>query len=175
MRGEPTDGEHRSGVEPTFEERQSPPSWLFPAVIVLSVPGLVVALVAVLGTSGVTLESVGTAVVFAVTVLVPIPLVRRLALRTAVRDDGIYFRFSPIHRSDRRIPFSEIRDVRRAERRAFQYGLRRTRWGWEYRPNSSAGVEIRRTDGPAIFLGSERPHELRQAIEDGLRRERERE
>ncbi|WP_440769081.1 hypothetical protein [Natronorubrum sp. DTA28] len=161
-----------SGTESTFEEHQSLPSWLGPALVALSVPALVVALVAVLEAGGPTLRGAGLVVVIVVAVLGPIPLILRSTLRTTVRDDGVYFRFSPFHWSERYISFEEIEAVRRSERRAYQYGLRRTRWGWEYRPNASDGVEIHRTNGPAIFLGSERPHELRQAIEEGVRRTR---
>ncbi|ELY38435.1 hypothetical protein [Natronorubrum tibetense] len=158
-----------TGTDPTFEEHQSLPSWLGPALVALSIPALVVALVAVLETGGPTLRAAGLVVV---AVMGPIPLILRSTLRTTVRDDGVYFRFTPFHWSERYISFEEIEAVRRSERRAYQYGLRRTRWGWEYRPNASDGVEIHRTNGPAIFLGSEQPHELRQAIESGMRRTR---
>ena len=153
----------------TFAERQSLPSWVGPLLLVLSIPPLAL-VVAVSFEDGVTLESAVTVVAIALLVVGPIPLVRRSELQTEVRSDGVAFRFAPIHRSERVVPFDEIESVRLGERRAYQSGLRRTRWGWEYRPNSSEGVEIYRRDGPPIFLGSERPHELRTAIEEAMRR-----
>ena len=168
-----TDGA-ATALEPAFEERQSMPSWFGPALVALSVPALVVAAAAILDAEGVTGESVALLAVVAVLVLVPIPLFVRATLRTTVSDDGLVFRFTPFHRSDRTVRFDDIEEVRRSERRAYQYGLQRTRWGWEYRPNSTVGVEIYRENGPPIFLGSERPHELRTAIEEGLRRRQSR-
>lgn len=169
MPARPHDGAGTAG-EPTFEERQSLPSWLVPALVALSVPGLAFTAFVVLDEQGLTLESLATVALIAVIVLGPIPLIGRSTLHTAVRADGVYFRFRPFHRSDRRISFEAIERIERSERRAYQYGLRRTRWGWEYRPHASDGVEIYRTRGPAIFLGSERPHELWTAIEAELRR-----
>ncbi|SDK20504.1 hypothetical protein [Natronorubrum texcoconense] len=154
----------------TFEERQTLPSWFGPAVVVLSVPTLAVTVVVVFEAEGATRESLALGVLLALVVLGPLPLLFRSALRTEVRADGVFFRFSPFHLSDRHVPFEEIEDVRRSERRAYNFGLKRTRWGWEYRPNSTEGVEIYRAAGPAIFLGTERPHELREAIEAGMRR-----
>ncbi|GEM_PF-5441589 len=153
-----------------FEERQSHPSWLGPAMLVLSLPTLVVVTVLTIDDTGTNGQSVVTLALIALLVLGPIPILVRAELRTTVRDDGIAVRYAPFHRTDRHIAFEELTDVRRAERRAYQYGIRRTRWGWEYRPNSSAGVECYRETGPPIFLGSERPHELRTAIENGMRR-----
>ena len=157
----------RATDDPAFDERQSLPSWLGPALVALSLPAIPIAAVAVLDAEGPTLEAIA---LVAASVLAPISLVLRSTLRTTVREDGVYVRFSPIHRSDRRIAFDEIRDVRRSDRRAYQYGIRRTRWGWEYRPNASEGVEIYREEGSNVFLGSERPRELRTAIETGIRR-----
>lgn len=171
---ERSDGATPTEAGPAFEERQFLPSWFGPALVALSVPALLIAGVAVVEAEGVTLEAAGTVGLLTLIVLGPIPLLLRSALRTAVRDDGVYFRFSPFHRSDRRISFEEIESVRRGERRAYKFGLQRTRWGWEYRPNATEGVEIYRENGPSIFLGSERPHELREAIEAGMRRTRAR-
>ena len=160
-----------------FEERQSHPSWLGPVLLALAVPALVVTAVVVFddtgtgtGTGvGVTPESIGTLLVVALAVLGPIPVLDRAELRTTVQDDGIAIRYVPFHRTERYVSFDDLTDVRRAQRRPYQYGIRRTRWGWEYRPNSSVGVECYRETGPPIFLGSERPHELQTAIEAGLR------
>ncbi len=62
------------------------------------------------------------------------------------------------------------------ERRSYSYGLRWTRSGWEFAPDSSEGIRIYRESSKPIFLGSERPHDLLTAIESGRRnRDRRRE
>jgi len=153
----------------TFDERQTLPAWVRPVIIVLSIPPLVVTSIIVVGESGVTTGSIGVIAAVVAPSLGILPLLNRSELRTRVCDDGVYFRFRPFHRSWRSISFDEIDDVQRSERRAFQHGIRWTRWGWEYRPDASEGVEIYRAAGRPIFLGSERPSELRLAIEEGMR------
>ncbi|WP_049925421.1 hypothetical protein [Halopiger goleimassiliensis] len=162
--------ERMTAAKPTYSESQSLPSWLPTALLVVSAPSLLLVAVVLVDEYGLTLQAEFYVTAVAVLVLGPIPLVHRAGLRTEVRDDGLWFRFVPIHRSDRHVPFESIERVRLAERRAFQYGIQRTRWGWEYRPNASEGVEVYRREGPPLFLGSERPHELRTTIETGMRR-----
>lgn len=159
---------------PAFEERQSMPTWFGPALVAISVPGLLITAVAVVGTEGITVESIAIVASLAGFVLGPVPLLARARLRTTVRENGVAFRFSPFHRSERTVLFGEIEEIRGSERRAYQHGLRRTRWGWEYRPNAGEGVEIYRENGPPIFLGSERPYDLQAALEEGMRRDRTR-
>jgi len=164
----PTDMTNRS-VATAFEERQSHPNWLLPAVIAVSVPAVVATAAVTVGEAGLTADAVWTVTIVVVLVVAPIPLLARSELRTTVGDEGICFRYTPFHRRDRCIRFDELTAVRRGERRDYQFGLRRTRWGWEYRPNASEGVELVREDGPRIFIGSERPYELLSAIEERRR------
>ena len=93
------DGEESTARRVTFEERQTLPSWFGPAVVALSVPTLVVTVVVVFETEGATRESLALGVLLALVVLGPLPLLFRSALRTEIRDDGVFFRFSPFHLS----------------------------------------------------------------------------
>ncbi len=152
-----------------FEECQTFPSWMGPALIALSLPALLVTPILIFADEGVTLESTAIVVATVVIVVAPLPFLLRSTLHTEVREDGVYFRYWPFHRSYRHVPFSAIQDVRREERRSYSYGLRWTRSGWEYAPDSSEGIRIYRENSKPIFLGSERPHDLLTAIESGRR------
>jgi len=95
-----------------------------------------------------------------------------LALRlvTEVRADGVYVKFAPLHRSFHRIPWENIDGVAATTYEPMEYGG----WGWgirlsptgarkAYRIAGDRGVEIRRTDGRDLFLGTRRPSEFVEA------------
>lgn len=97
-----------------------------------------------------------------------------LALRlvTEVRDDGVYVKFGPLHRSFHRIPWENVDAVTATTYEPAAYGG----WGWgirvsptgakkAYRISGDDGVEIRRTDGRDLFVGTNRPDELVTAVE----------
>jgi hypothetical protein len=92
-------------------------------------------------------------------------------LTVEVREDGLYLRFSPLHRSFRRIPLA---DVDRATTRTYDsatyggwhWGLKRTPGGNRvYRLRGDQGVELALADGRRVFIGSQTPGELKAAIE----------
>lgn len=150
-----------------FDERQTLPSWMGPALLVLAIPGPLLAVIVVVGEQGVTRSSIAViALVVALTVL-PIGLLRSV-MRTRVTDDGLEIRYWPFHPTPRTISFEELEDVRVTRRRSYQYGIRWTRSGWEYTPNSREGVELTRRGQKSVFVGSGRPHELATAIREGL-------
>jgi len=95
----------------------------------------------------------------------------RLQLVTEVRSDGVYVRFAPLQRSFRSIPFAEIEIVTRERYSAVDYGG----WHWGvrvgpsgddavYRISGVDGVQLRLADGTRVFIGSQRPEELRDTI-----------
>lgn len=94
-----------------------------------------------------------------------------LRLITEVREDGVYVRLGPLQRSFRRIPPDQIRDVSATSYAATTYGgwhwgMRRTLSGnTVYRLRGDGGVEVVRTNGERWFIGSQRPAELKSAIE----------
>jgi hypothetical protein len=96
-----------------------------------------------------------------------------LALRlvTEVRDDGVYLKFAPVHRSFHRIPWENVDGVAEATYDPTEYGG--LGWGIRvgptgttkaYRISGDSGVEIRRTEGRDLFVGTRRPSELVAAI-----------
>ena len=97
-----------------------------------------------------------------------------LALRlvTEVREDGVHVKFAPLHRSFHRIPWDNVDGVSVGTYDPMEYGG----WGWgirvsptgakrAYRISGEDGVEIRRTDGRDLFVGTRRPTELVEATE----------
>ena len=90
-------------------------------------------------------------------------------LVTEVRNDGVYVRFSPFHRSFRRIPF---RDLQRSEVRTYRpileyggWGIRYGRRGKAYNVGGNRGVELELADGSRLMIGSQRSQELWIAIQ----------
>jgi len=99
-------------------------------------------------------------------------LIYSLGLQTEVRDDGIYFKMWPLHRSFRRIPWSEIE---RYESK--QYGPLREFGGWgirwapgkiAYNVSGDRGVWIERTNRRAVLLGSQHAEEFVRAIDEAI-------
>ena len=91
-------------------------------------------------------------------------------LATEVRDDGVYVRFSPFHRSFRRIPF---KDLRGSEVRTYHpileyggWGIRRRRRRKAYNVSGNRGVELELADGSRLMIGSQRPQGLWEAIRE---------
>ena len=92
---------------------------------------------------------------------------------TEVRDDGIYLRFSPFHRTFRRIAFTE---VKRCEVRTYRpireyggWGIRYGRQGKAYNVSGDRGVQIELLHGKRLLIGSQRAEELWRAVERGVR------
>ncbi|GAB3670346.1 DUF6141 family protein [Halopiger thermotolerans] len=99
-----------------------------------------------------------------------------LRLETEVRTDGIYLRMWPLHRSFRRISWSEI-DRYEARR----YGPIREFGGWgirwapgkiAYNVSGDRGVWIERSDDRSLLVGSQRPAEFVEAIDEVAERHR---
>ena len=89
-----------------------------------------------------------------------------------VRDDGIYFRFSPFHRTFRRIAFAEIRQC---EARTYQplrdyggWGIRVRCKGKAYNVCGNQGVQIELLNGDRLLIGSQRADEFWRAIQAKL-------
>lgn len=146
-----------------FRERQTPPAWIQPAIVVLVLPGLSIVLALIV--TGDIPPLLGGAVVLGT--LLPVVVVSGMSMVTEVRDDGLYVRIRPFHGRFRELQFEGIDYCRIAGPRLPYVGIRKTRSGWEYRMGGSRGVRIERDDEPALFVGSERPIELREAIERG--------
>ncbi|UPV74478.1 hypothetical protein M0R89_00050 [Halorussus limi] len=95
-------------------------------------------------------------------------------LDTEVRDDGLYVKFVPVHRSAKRVPFSDLADVQETGYSPLRYGgwgLRWTPGGTAYAVRGTGGVRFERTGGTSLVVGSERPDELVAAVQEASERE----
>jgi len=100
-----------------------------------------------------------------------------LHLTVEVREDGVYYRFFPFHRSFRRIPLEEIAQCFvRTYSPLWEYGG----WGIRYSPRGgraytvqgNRGVQLVLRNGDRVLLGSQRAEELASALQAGLARHR---
>ncbi len=90
-------------------------------------------------------------------------------LITEVRDDGIYIRFIPFHRTSHRIAF---KDVKHFEVRTYHpireyggHGIRYGSNGKAYNVSGDRGVQIELLNGERLLIGSQRAEELWRAIQ----------
>ena len=89
-------------------------------------------------------------------------------LITEIRNDGIYFRFSPFHSSYQKIPFDEIT---RYEARTYRpikeyggWGIRGIGKNKAYNIRGNKGLQLELINGKRILIGSQNPQKLVQAI-----------
>lgn len=96
-----------------------------------------------------------------------------LRLTTEVRADGIYLKMWPIHRSFRRIPWSEIEHYEARQYRPLRefggWGVRWTPGKIAYNVRGNRGVWVERTDERSVLVGSQRPEEFVEAIGEAVR------
>jgi len=93
-----------------------------------------------------------------------------LRLETEVRADGIYLKMWPIHRSFRRIAWS---DIERYESRTYRPLREFGGWGIRWAPGKIAynvhgnqGVWLERTNGRSVLVGSQHVEEFVTAIDE---------
>ena len=91
-----------------------------------------------------------------------------LKLVTEVHPNGVYFRFSPLHRSVQKIPFESVRkyEVRTYHpiREYGGWGIRYGRGGKAYNVSGNKGVQFEFLDGKKILIGSQRAEEFAGAV-----------
>ncbi|WP_267162453.1 hypothetical protein [Halovenus salina] len=86
-----------------------------------------------------------------------------------MRDDGIYVRFAPIHRSFRRLPFDRIERVERADFGLLTYGGIGIRWTANtvaYMTTRGSGIKIDRKNAKSVVIGSQNPSALLETIDE---------
>lgn len=91
-----------------------------------------------------------------------------LRLLTEVRPDGVYFRFSLLHRSVQKIPYDSIKkyEVRTYHpiREYGGWGIRYGRGGKAYNVSGNKGVQFELINGKKILIGSQRADEFAGAV-----------
>ena len=95
-----------------------------------------------------------------------------LHLTTEVRQEGLYYRFSPFHLNFRRIA---LEDLARYEVRTYNpvkeyggWGIRYGGGGLAYNVSGNRGVQLELVSGKRILIGSQRPEELAEALARAL-------
>ncbi len=138
--------------EPRFRETQRMRQpWILALLGLASVPTLVAGAVVGLGI-----------------ILATVVFFFSIRLTTEVREDGVYVRFAPIHRSFRRLPFDEIERVERTEFGLVTYGGIGIRWtpnAMGYMTKQGTGIKIHRKDAKPVVIGSQETTRLLEAIE----------
>lgn len=88
---------------------------------------------------------------------------------TEVREDGIYVRLFPFHRTFRRLPFETLKSY---EVRTYDpigeyggWGIRGFRGNMAYNVRGNQGVQLEFQDGRRLLIGSQKPEELCMAID----------
>lgn len=95
-------------------------------------------------------------------------------LVTEVRDDGVYVKFEPFHRSFKRVSFADISTFESAGYSPLRYGGWGLRWTprrLAYTVSGRSGVQFERTSGKPLYVGSDRPEELVAAVQEATARE----
>ena len=101
-------------------------------------------------------------------------LLRVARLSTEVRDDEVYVRFAPFHRSFRKTPFADVTDVQATGYSPLRYGGWGIRWspsGVAYTVSRQSGIRLARDGGRSVFVGSDDPDELLAAVQEASERE----
>jgi hypothetical protein len=95
-----------------------------------------------------------------------------LRLQTEVRADGIYLKLWPLHRSFRRISWSEVERYESIQYRPLRdfggWGIRWAPGKIAYNVSGNRGVWFERTEGRSVLVGSQRPEELVSAIDESV-------
>ena len=90
-------------------------------------------------------------------------------LVTEVRNDGIYVRFIPFHRSFRKIAFTEVKQYEvRTYCPIMEYGgwgIRYSSSGKAYNVSGKQGLQLELLNGKRLLIGSQQPEELLRAIQ----------
>lgn len=94
-------------------------------------------------------------------------------LRTLVRADGLFVRFSPFHRKDKQLgPERLLRWAVRDYRPLREYGgwgIRYGTAGKAYNVSGHRGVQLEYSNGERVLIGSDRAEELCSAIDEMMR------
>ncbi|MFP4496665.1 MAG: DUF6141 family protein [Vulcanimicrobiota bacterium] len=105
------------------------------------------------------------------------PVVMFIAkLITRVEKEGIYIRFFPFHFKFLFFPFDHIQNYYNREYKPIPeyrgWGIRRgLHHGWAYNAYGNQGLQLEMKDGERILIGTQRPDEFVEAIDEVLEKE----
>jgi len=99
-------------------------------------------------------------------------LFHKMRLLTEVRNDGVHINFFPLSRLTvlfESIVACEIRTYKPIQEYG-GWGVRYGRAGKAYNVSGNRGVQLKLSNGKGLLIGSQRPEELAQAIQAGMKR-----
>jgi hypothetical protein len=98
----------------------------------------------------------------------------KINLTVEIHEEGLYFRFFPLHLSFRKIYIEDITgftvETYRAIRDYGGWGIRYGRKGKAYNVSGNRGVQLQLSNGEYILIGSQHPEEMSEALKAVLRR-----
>ncbi len=101
--------------------------------------------------------------------LVLIAFFFRLTLHTRIDKNGIYYRFAPVHRKERWIKWSSVKDVHVRKYKPISeyggWGFRTGRSGKALNVSGNMGLQIEFNDGKRLLLGTKKPQEMARQLE----------
>lgn len=110
--------------------------------------------------------------VLLLSLLVPILIIAfifGLKLHTRIDKNGIYYRFAPVHRNDRWIKWSEVKDAYVRKYKPIKeyggWGFRKGRSGKALNTSGNMGLQIMFKDGKRLLLGTQKPKEIVRLFE----------
>jgi hypothetical protein len=119
--------------------------------------------------SGYLLFAFVVAVIAALALLIPVFCAR---LTTEVNRSGLYIQFFPFHLSPKKIPLNKVVQLEiktyRPVRDYLGYGIRYGAAGKAYNMSGDRGVNLKFSAGRDILIGSQKPEELAQALQQLL-------
>lgn len=102
-------------------------------------------------------------------------LIKNMLLRVEIRDDGIYYKYSPIHRKWRMIPYTKIKSAYVRKYSAFKeyggYGIRLGLGGKGRALNvrGNMGLQLEFVDKKSnLLLGTQKPEKLKEALKQKI-------
>ncbi|MCF7794997.1 hypothetical protein K9M50_01390 [Patescibacteria group bacterium] len=102
-------------------------------------------------------------------------LIKNMLLKVEIRDDGIYYKYSPIHRKWRLIPYSEIKSAYIRKYKALsEYGGYGVRFGVGGKGRAlnvrgNMGLQLEFNDKKSkLLLGTQKPKELKEALKQKI-------
>ena len=95
-------------------------------------------------------------------------LIGSLKLTTWIDDEGVHFKMNLFHRRVRTIPWEEIDQIHVREYSPLKeyggWGIRYGNKGWAYNVKGKHGLQILKTDGKRILIGTQNPEEVSEYL-----------
>ena len=154
--------ERPANILPIYSEKQFFPRWL---LLVIFLAPLITY---ILSFAGISTKTVGFIPYFLIGPVLAGLLIGLANLKTELRPDGIYFRFTPLHLNWHRISKDEIEKIyirKYSPIREFGgWGIRGLGDKRAYNTSGNMGLQLELKNGKRILFGTHKPEEWAKAI-----------